>query len=156
MFGCLVALLQGTPRFERVYAIAMRLPWLAATALAICSVLGARFQNYFNLTIGYTIESVLFGLLLLWCTRNAETLVGRVLNWRPIVWIGALSYSIYLWQTLFLHLSDTTVFGMHNSPALIPVRWGAILLAACLSFYLVEQPLLRLRNRILRGTGRTA
>jgi peptidoglycan/LPS O-acetylase OafA/YrhL len=62
-----------------------------------------------------------------------------VLNWAPVAWLGRISYSLYLWQELFcsnaaLHLGFSIVL-----PALA---------CACLSYYLVEQPMLRLRDKV--------
>lgn len=63
----------------------------------------------------------------------------RALNWHPVAWLGRISYSLYLWQELFcsnaaLHLGFLLVV-----PAIA---------CACLSYYLVEQPMLRVRDRL--------
>jgi peptidoglycan/LPS O-acetylase OafA/YrhL len=57
-----------------------------------------------------------------------------ILNAKPVAWLGRISYSLYLWQQLF-------VFG-HNKP-----WYGAIYAVgvASLSYYLIERPALRLR-----------
>ncbi|HYA48031.1 MAG TPA: hypothetical protein VEE87_00520, partial [archaeon] len=60
-----------------------------------------------------------------------------ILNVRPVVWLGKISYSLYLWQQLF-------AYGAHHRP------WYLILPAlglASVSYYLVEQPMLRMRER---------
>ena len=60
-----------------------------------------------------------------------------ILNAGPVVWLGKISYSLYLWQQLF-------VFGEHARP------WYSVFLAvglASASYYLVEQPMLRLREK---------
>ena len=60
-----------------------------------------------------------------------------ILNVGPVVWLGKLSYSLYLWQQLF-------AYGEHPRP------WYFVLLAfvaAAGSYYLVEQPMIRLRER---------
>ena len=69
----------------------------------------------------------------------------RVLNWGPVCWLGRISYSLYLWQQLFcsnasLHFGFSLVV-----PALI---------CASISYYVVEQPLLRLREVVTSRTGR--
>lgn len=149
MYGCLIALLQGTPRFESLYRAATRIWWLPLAVLGCCSVLTARFQNYFELPVGYTISGAAIAAFLLWATRNPDTVVGRILNWPPIVRIGVLSYSIYLWQTLFLHHANAQVFGSHTLFSTFPGNWVGFYIAANLSYFLVEQPSLRLRGRLI-------
>lgn len=63
----------------------------------------------------------------------------RALNWAPIAWLGKISYSIYLWQELFC-INNALPYGYW---LLLPT-----LAAACLSYYLVEQPMLRLREKL--------
>ncbi len=60
----------------------------------------------------------------------------RILNVGPLVWSGKMSYSLYLWQQLF-------AFGEH------PRAWYFPFLAvwvAAASYYLLEQPIIRLRE----------
>jgi peptidoglycan/LPS O-acetylase OafA/YrhL len=155
MFGCLVALLQHTARFERIYQLASRRWWLAPAVIALCSALTARYQNYFELTVGYTINGAAIAIFLLWATRNPSSFTGRILNWKPIVQIGVLSYSIYIWQTLFLHDSNRQVFAPLGRFGILvstfPGNWFAILIVACFSYYVVEQPALRARVRIIQA-----
>jgi peptidoglycan/LPS O-acetylase OafA/YrhL len=61
----------------------------------------------------------------------------RILNVHPVTWIGKISYGLYLWQQLF-------VFGQHQRP------WYFVFFAFALasaSYYLLEQPVLRVRDR---------
>ena len=75
----------------------------------------------------------------------------RMLNWRPLVWVGLLSYSIYVWQQLFLvsPLEPATRWS-EWVPEAWPARIALTLAAACASYYGVEKPVLRLRERIER------
>lgn len=65
----------------------------------------------------------------------------RVLNWTPVVWLGRISYSLYLWQEAFC-----------SNPA--QHHWYSLTLAtlvcASVSYYCVEQPMLRLREKWTR------
>jgi peptidoglycan/LPS O-acetylase OafA/YrhL len=152
MYGCVFALLQGTPLFERVYAFATKIWWIPPAVIFLSDCIGARFTNYWQLPFGYTICGAAIAFFLLWCTRNPTSIVGRILNARPIVHIGVLSYSIYLWQVLFLHPYNGPVFGQSlKLLTIFPFSWLAIFAVAELSFYLVEQPSLHLRNRLIRG-----
>ena len=61
----------------------------------------------------------------------------RILNVGPVQWLGRISYSLYLWQQVFS-------FGTHPRP------WFYLLVAvgmASASYYVIEQPMLRLRDR---------
>jgi len=65
----------------------------------------------------------------------------RILNWAPVAWLGRISYSLYLWQQVFC-----------SNPSL-KLGYSLALLAlgcACLSYYCVEQPMLRLREKRAR------
>ena len=65
-----------------------------------------------------------------------------MLNWKPLAFVGTLSYSLYLWQQLFLNrTSGAAIAGF-------PLNLVLAFAAAATSFYLVEQPALRLRRRL--------
>ncbi|HUZ93989.1 MAG TPA: acyltransferase [Edaphobacter sp.] len=151
MFGCVVALLQGTPAFERAYALATKIWWIPPVVIFLSNCLGVRFQNRWQYPLGFTVTGIAIAFFLLWCVRNPSSAVGRVLNARPVVHIGVLSYSIYIWQTLFLHSGNESVFGSSlKFISTFPGNWLGILLVAEFSYYVVEQPSLHLRNRLMR------
>jgi peptidoglycan/LPS O-acetylase OafA/YrhL len=64
-----------------------------------------------------------------------------------MVHLGVLSYSTYIWQQIFC-LTDASIFGMKEGWwASFPVWILMALLAAHVSYYLMEKPLLGLRAR---------
>jgi peptidoglycan/LPS O-acetylase OafA/YrhL len=63
-----------------------------------------------------------------------------ILNFAPVVWLGQISYSLYLWQQPFMHAADDPV------PASRYGIFGALAIA-CGSYYLIERPRLRYRDR---------
>ncbi|HSB75071.1 MAG TPA: hypothetical protein VLC12_05430, partial [Terriglobales bacterium] len=85
-----------------------------------------------------------FNLAMVLCIQNSIVAPPRVLNTAVVVWIGALSYSLYLWQMPF---SDPDVRSWATT---FPQNLVLALLAAVISFYLVEQPALRIRARRAR------
>jgi peptidoglycan/LPS O-acetylase OafA/YrhL len=152
MFGCVLALLQGTPRFERIYAAATKIWWVSPLVIFLSDCLGARFRNYWQFPFGLTLCGAAVAFFLLWCVRNPHSAVGRVLNARPVIHIGVLSYSIYLWQILFLHHQNAEVFGPSlKLLTVFPFSWIAILAVAELSYHLIERPSHNLRNRLIRN-----
>jgi peptidoglycan/LPS O-acetylase OafA/YrhL len=66
---------------------------------------------------------------------------GWFLNAAPIAWIGALSYSLYLWQQPFLNRSG------HGVLTSFPVNLFAALICATASYYFVEAPFRKLRKQ---------
>lgn len=77
--------------------------------------------------------------LLIHCARATHG-VGRLLAWRPLVLVGLMSYSLYLWHWPILVFARMATASMTLS---LPVAAGAVmvsLLAAMLSWRYVEQP----------------
>jgi peptidoglycan/LPS O-acetylase OafA/YrhL len=67
--------------------------------------------------------------------------VGRMLNSRALVTLGTLSYSLYIWQQLFL-VEHVWWHGL-----VFPLDIGVALGAATLSYVCIERPFLRLKDR---------
>jgi peptidoglycan/LPS O-acetylase OafA/YrhL len=90
----------------------------------------------------YSIAIVAIGLGIDWCVRFPVSSVGKLLNSRPLVYIGGLSYSIYLWQQPFLNRASATSYTS------FPLNLVFTALAAITSYYLIEAPGLRLRDLV--------
>ena len=151
MFGALGALQQGHERFEKLYRRATRWPRLIPVLLFLVSgALGMKFENYWNMPIGITINGYLILMWMLWLVRNPLSISGRIFNQPAVAWIGRLSYSLYIWQTFFLHHLNIEVLGRNGWWSTFPASWLCILAAAVCSYYLIEQPALRLRDVCLR------
>jgi peptidoglycan/LPS O-acetylase OafA/YrhL len=151
MFGALGALQQGHARFERIYARATRWPWLLPVLIfLVLGTLTAKFQNYWDLPIGMTLNGFLILMWLLWLVRNPASIAGRIFNQPAIAWVGRLSYSLYIWQTFFTHERNVEVFGHNGWGDTFPTSWLCLLAVATLSYYGIERPALRLRDVCLR------
>jgi peptidoglycan/LPS O-acetylase OafA/YrhL len=89
-----------------------------------------------NLAIALTIDR---------SVRVSGDWARRLLDSRLLVSMGVLSYSLYLWQEPFLNRfsrGEVTCF-----PINLLLTFGA----AAASHYLVERPLLKLRQRLRRA-----
>ena len=126
--GCLLAFYR-----EEVRSITKRLCTSGVMFAVFCltAVVGS-FELYRSQMV------ILWGLVPVSIALIASAAIDRkdwLLNNKPIVWIGLLSYSLYLWQQPFLTLGGP----LHN----VPARLFLTLVCAYISYRLVEQPALR-------------
>jgi lysophospholipase L1-like esterase len=70
--------------------------------------------------------------------------VARVLACRPLVWLGAISYGVYLWHWPIFHVLNGQRTGWTGLP-LFAVRVAATVVIAAASWWLLEQPIRRWR-----------
>jgi peptidoglycan/LPS O-acetylase OafA/YrhL len=71
-------------------------------------------------------------------------LIARILAWRPLVWLGAISYGVYLWHwPIFLALNGERTGW--EGPPLFAARCAATVAVAGASWWLIEQPIRRWR-----------
>ena len=147
MFGCLFALCSGLPAFERMYGWARPFWWVAPIwFLAAGNLMTRLFGLNFRLYEGMTINGLAIAFFILHVARSPKTLLGRVLGWGPIAYVGVTSYSMYLWQELFTAPENASWTGR------MPGMLLCIALAPVLSYELVEKPVLRLRARWVGGS----
>ena len=131
-------------------------PWLIAITLTL---LVLQFQqddrdDWRGLRgLGFVVESVLFMVLILQVLCHSRFWLVRWLDWRLMVHLGALSYSTYLWHQLPVGAARYRLTHLDPTVRAIVVVL-AVLVLAHLSYYFVERPSLRLKNRISGGSHR--
>lgn len=110
--------------------------------LALGIVADLRYQPYLTaFWIAVLIPSLMAGTAL-----HPEWALSRLLDLEPVKWVGRISYSLYVWQQLFLIPSwDSKPLGVVQH---WPYNIVLALLCACLSYYLVEKPLIHLGHRL--------
>jgi peptidoglycan/LPS O-acetylase OafA/YrhL len=87
-----------------------------------------------------TIANVLIAIILAYSVYGPRGLWYKALNSWILNYIGVLSYSLYLWQQLFVAKNGWWVTHF-------PQNIGCIFLAAIFSHYLIERPFFRLKSR---------
>jgi peptidoglycan/LPS O-acetylase OafA/YrhL len=93
-------------------------------------------------------RAVLFAALVASTALSSTSLLGSFLELPVLQWIGRLSYSLYIWQQLFLFPTHMARSPLHFLQE-VPYNFGAILIAGVLSYYLVERPMIRFGRRML-------
>jgi peptidoglycan/LPS O-acetylase OafA/YrhL len=80
-------------------------------------------------------------------TVRADSHLGWLLNSKPAVAIGLLSYSIYLWQQPFLSPFSDQWYAQS------PINLLCVAVLAFGSYLLIERPILKLKERISPAAG---
>ena len=76
-------------------------------------------------------------------------ITSRLLSWSPLVFIGTISYSLYLWHWPVIAIVD--YLGFEKTPAILAGYFIASFVLGITSYYLIEKPLRRTRL----GVGKT-
>ncbi len=92
-----------------------------------------------------TVQTALVCCLVFHTIAFPDSAMGRGLRLRSLAFVGLISYSLYLWQQLFLVVSVPS-WGVIRE---LPLCLFLTAAAALLSYYLVERPFLRLKRRLL-------
>ncbi|MBO0982901.1 acyltransferase [Rathayibacter sp. SD072] len=127
--------------------IVTRRPWVALPLLLISVAIFigvSRTPDWFGMTLGYTVQSLsLFGVFVAVITAP-DGWVGRMLNARPVAYIGVLSYTLYLIHRPLLEVVHPFVPG---GAGVVLAVLASLVFAHCLHL-VVEKPLERVRRRI--------
>lgn len=138
LWGAALALVRRTDVGRaRVAKWISRPVWLlAAAAFVACAFIA-------QVDVLATILALSAPIVVVGTAVHPQWLVSRLLEARPLRWIGRLSYSLYLFQQPFVEAG-------------LPIRHGFlyVLPVACASYYLVEQPMIRLGRDLLAGGSR--
>lgn len=126
-----------------------RLVRQGAGLLGLALILGAVFGLRASVPFPGAIAAipVVGTLLIIWSGRENDTWMVRALSWKPAVFIGLISYSLYLWHwpiIVFVHVAGlpfAAKLGLpHEGTMLNLVILALSLVAGTLSWKFVEQP----------------
>ncbi|WP_062304432.1 acyltransferase family protein [Demequina subtropica] len=144
LVGALLALLMASHR-EAIQTWSARLIVPALVLLfGIAPLVEERYGMPYAYTAGWTLDQACVAILIAFLVTVPTSRLARLLARRPLVLIGAMSYSIYLWQQLFL--GGSTLLG--SAPAYVGPL--AAVATAAFSYYVIEKPFLRLKRHLAR------
>jgi len=92
------------------------------------------------------IQAAGVSVFLAWIYHHQQSGITHVLEWKPLSFIGKLSYGIYVYQGIFL---GTGPRGKNLWIQQFPQNVCLTLALALLSFYLLEKPMLRLKRHFI-------
>jgi len=140
--GVTLALVRRMPaardRLDGLLAQPVALPTLVM-AVAVFNA-GAAW-GWKSTMVATSLRSAVLPLLIMCTVLRPESAVGRLLETRAARWLGMISYSLYLWQQLFL-VWDTARVPVLKPLQTFPLGIVAALAFAWASFAFVERPLI--------------
>jgi peptidoglycan/LPS O-acetylase OafA/YrhL len=129
LVGCLLAILLAEPRVRKLARdLSIYVAPIALIVLIVCIV---RFHWLVPLY-----ESIALAVLLGATVVHSRGAFARTLAFAPLAWIGTVSYSLYVWQALFVRF---------RSPVALFIVMPCVALA---NYYFIERPLTRLGHRL--------
>jgi peptidoglycan/LPS O-acetylase OafA/YrhL len=150
MVGCLLAVLMKRRVLMNVWHNVSRrpvLPLLTCSLFAASIFAGPALIPRYRDFIGFAVDPVMVAILIVQMISLSSTAYFGWLDWRPVRFLGDISYSLYLWQQLTLGLTNHLHF-----PVLVRLSIALVLTitAASVSYYAIERPFLRLKNASLK------
>ena len=149
MIGCLIAVLLKRRILDGLWTRACSHPVapVFTIALAILTMkMGPLMGGHFREAIGYTIQGVLYGVLLVQLVALSSTPAWSWLNTAPVRFLGRISYPLYLYQQITMYPVRRELAEFPVAVQLVAAIALTIFVASC-SYYMVERPFLRLKHR---------
>ena len=143
----LIATMDLLPDSETAKRV-LRIASTVATLVLVWFIVVAPIDADFMYLGGFTLVAIAAAVVIAQVLVGLPKGINRVLTSAGLVWVGRLSYSLYLWH---IPVAAGVYLGVDRgavpAAAAIPVKIGLSLIAATLSFYFVERPCLRLKSR---------
>lgn len=151
--GALLAHALNEPRwYDRIRSL---LGGRLAAPLALVALLVGAFAMEVHVIWGLLLVSVLMVILVAACVVREENGLAPVLRWRPIAWIGTISYGMYLLHMFAINavqLVAAKLGSAHPNPVLLfLVSLGMTIVGAALSYRYFESYFLRIKDRYFRS-----
>jgi peptidoglycan/LPS O-acetylase OafA/YrhL len=99
---------------------------------------------------GFLLAAVAAAVIIGDLVAGPRSLLRSPLSLAPVVYIGRISYGIYLLHLLVFHIADRLLPGTAHV-IVVPVKFAASIAAATLSYYGYEQRFLKLKTRFRSG-----
>jgi peptidoglycan/LPS O-acetylase OafA/YrhL len=156
LIGCGAGLLVAWTLLPQTRRLRIGLTVATPIALAALGYVVLRWDigHYPLYRNGFTVIAALTALVVVRLTMGRFPLLSPLLESRPLVWVGRISYSLYLVHIPLLRFLAPAGLGWDHPLETVTLA-GLSFTAAIALHYLVERPCLRLKDR-LRPASETA
>jgi peptidoglycan/LPS O-acetylase OafA/YrhL len=145
LWGCVLAIV-ANPFLDKIRGHRNLWVWVGLPVAVIGLYVTQRAGDSWQ-PIVLTVQALLVWVLLTSVVSFPKSFAGRVLNWKPVAFLGVMSYSFYLVHRYYIlwadeHLADT------NRWLVAALTFAASLGTAYLIHLTIERPFGKLRRRI--------
>jgi len=144
LIGCLGALIESTANFKAKYLKYLQNKFLIIFSILFIFIfskyLSLHFKGMYVLSVGISLENIFILIFIFWCIY-VPTKFSQLLNTKVFIQLGLISYSMYIWHLLVLRDINGNWFNR------FPQNLICIVIVGFISYYLIEKPILKLKNR---------
>ena len=148
LVGCIFGLLNA-----KMVQLRNKTRLLNTAALVSALALGflsftSHFEDLFLYRGGFTAIAILCGVLIYAAANSPARALSATLRFPPLMWLGHISYGLYLWHWLIVRNVSLYSLGRWEATAKLGLSIGI----AATSFYVFEKPINRLKTRFTSRT----
>jgi peptidoglycan/LPS O-acetylase OafA/YrhL len=150
LIGCLLGVLLSSNLINEYYwrllekALKFLAPLCAIGLVSFC-IFTPSYQNKHMYYWGFFVVAILTAIIILDIFVSSKSIIKQILSIKLLVWIGSISYGLYLW-----HYPIGIAMRLWGFRGIEILTIGSCLtfLVASASYYLLERPFLKLKNRL--------
>ncbi len=161
--GALVAYLAQAQILTRMWQsprLLFAMPLIAGASFYLGRALMTLPENNLWLALTESVDAIFLAWILAASISGMNTRYSRVLSWAPLVYLGKISYGIYVYHVFIIILVSPLLVPLglsesHNAGGRIAVLLGLTLVVSSLSWHWLEQPFLSWKKALASGGKRT-
>lgn len=148
MLGCALGVLVASNLLTGRVGAALRRGLRFATLGSVIGLAGvAAVAHWYDLWVyhwGFFLVAIFSAVVIIECVLHTDGILARLLSLKPLVWMGMISYGLYLW-----HYPVYRIMRVYRVDQVYVMTLGTLAAFAftIASYYWVEKPFLRIKKR---------